>query len=954
MAGCERLSFLDAYSGYNQIRLKEEDEVKTAFITPYGVFCYRTMPFGLKNAGATYQRMMQKCLATQIGKNVQVYIDDVVITTKKGSTLIDDLKETFDNLDKFCLKLNPTKCSFGVPAGELLGFLVSARGIEANPEKIQAIVTMRKPTKLKEIQQLTGRVAALSRFVARLGEKALPFYALIKQGEKFEWNKEADRAFEDLKRTISTPPILVAPKEKEPLLLYIAATPQVVSTVLVVEREEEGKLHGVQRPVYFVSEVLSPSKQRYPHYQKLAYGVFTTARKLRHYFSAHPIIVVNEAPLSNILNNPEATGRVSLWGIELSPRDITYEKRKAIKLQILPDFVAEWLELQNTGPPDLSRTWTMNFDGSKRIEGAGAGVILVSPQGDKMKYVLRMTFPNASNNEAEYEALIHGMKMAKVCGTTRLKIFGDSQLVAQQVMNQCDAVSDSMIAYKEVYNELEKLFDGCEVNHISRLSNDEADALANIGSQCLAIPPGVFWEEISERSTKAKKQPKKKEKLEKDSGAPAAIEESISREEEESHEVMVVQVPWMQVYVAYISRKEIPEDPVEARRVIRRSKAFTVVKGELYKRSISGVLQRCVTPEEGRVLLKDVHEGVCGHHASSRAIAAKVFRAGFYWLTAIEDAKDIVRTCEACQRFAAKPHSPAAELMPIPLSWPFAQWGLDMVGKLHKAWPGGYEYMLVAVDKFTKWVEAKPINSPDAASAVKFIKSIVFRFGVPHSIVTDNGSNFTSKEFKAYCAEVGIKLHFASVAHPQTNGQVEKANGIICSGIKKRLLAPLEKARHTWPEELPSVLWSIRTTPNTATQETPFFLVHGAEAVLPIEIEHNSPRVAEFDEGTSRKAREDDVDALDEARDEVLSRVAKYQQDMKNYHSRRLRPRSFQVGDLVLRLTQDSHEKLESPWLGPYIITEVIEGGAYRIKDKKTGIAEPNPWNVAQLRRFYA
>ncbi|KAK1614004.1 hypothetical protein QYE76_019521 [Lolium multiflorum] len=173
-------------SGYNQIRLKEDDEAKTAFITPYGVFCYRKMPFGLKNAGATYQQMMQKCLATQIGKNVQVYIDDVVITSKKGTTLIKDLKETFDNLDKFCLKLNPTKCSFGVPAGELLGFLVSARGIEANPEKIQAIVTMRKPKKLKEIQQLTGRVAALSRFVARQGEKALPFYALIKQGEKFQ------------------------------------------------------------------------------------------------------------------------------------------------------------------------------------------------------------------------------------------------------------------------------------------------------------------------------------------------------------------------------------------------------------------------------------------------------------------------------------------------------------------------------------------------------------------------------------------------------------------------------------------------------------------------------------------------------------------------------------------------------------------------------------------------
>jgi hypothetical protein len=201
---------------------------------------------------------------------------------------------------------------------------------------------------------------------------------------------------------------------------------------------------------------------------------------------------------------------------------------------------------------------------------------------------------------------------------------------------------------------------------------------------------------------------------------------------------------------------------------------------------------------------------------------------------------------------------------------------------------------------------------------------------------------------------VDIKLHFASVAHPQTNGQVEKENVIIYNGIEKRLLAPLEKALHTWPEELPRVLWSIRTTPNTATQEIPFFLVHGAEAVLPIEIEHNSPRVAEYEEETLRKALEDDVDALDEARDEVLSRVAKYQQDLKNYHSLRLRPRSFQVGDLVLRLTQDSHEKFESPWVGPYIVTEVLPGGAYRLKDKKSGKDEPNPWNVAQLRRFYA
>jgi ribonuclease HI len=189
----------------------------------------------------------------------------------------------------------------------------------------------------------------------------------------------------------------------------------------------------------------------------------------------HPIIVVNEAPLSNILNNTSATGRVSLWGIELSPMDITYEKRKAIKSQILPDFTAEWLELQSTGPPDLSSVWTMYFNGSKRVQGTGAGVDLISPHSDKLKYVLRMSFPQASNNEAEYEALLHGMKMVKACGATHLKIFGDSNLVVQQVMNRCDTINDNMMAYKNLYHYLEETFDGCEVSHISRNSNEEAD-----------------------------------------------------------------------------------------------------------------------------------------------------------------------------------------------------------------------------------------------------------------------------------------------------------------------------------------------------------------------------------------------------------------------------------------------------------------------------------------------
>ncbi len=167
--------------------MAESDQAAMTFITPYGPFCFNTMPFGLKNAGATYQHMIQTCLETQIGKTVEAYIDDVVIKTRHVESLIDDLRLTFDNLRTYDIKLNPKKCVFGVPAGKLLGFIVSNRGIEANPAKIRALSQLATPTDLKQVQKLAGCVAALSRFISRLGEKALPLYRLLRRTDHFEW-----------------------------------------------------------------------------------------------------------------------------------------------------------------------------------------------------------------------------------------------------------------------------------------------------------------------------------------------------------------------------------------------------------------------------------------------------------------------------------------------------------------------------------------------------------------------------------------------------------------------------------------------------------------------------------------------------------------------------------------------------------------------------------------------
>src|SRR3954464_188195 len=201
--------------------------------------------------------------------------------------------------------------------------------------------------------------------------------------------------------------------------------------------------------------LLTKSQQRYPHYQKLLLAIIMTSQKVSHYFDEHPITIVSSAPLADIPNNPGATGRVAEWNIELSPRDLKFKHPTAIKAQVLPDFLIEWIEVQTPGPPDLSNSWTMFFDGSKRQQGARAGVVLISPKGSKLRYVLHINFSNASNNEAEYEALLHGMRMAKACDATRLSIYGDSNLVVQHAMRDCDAVADNMMAYQKLYNTME-------------------------------------------------------------------------------------------------------------------------------------------------------------------------------------------------------------------------------------------------------------------------------------------------------------------------------------------------------------------------------------------------------------------------------------------------------------------------------------------------------------------
>uniref|UniRef100_A0A2N9E8Q0 Uncharacterized protein n=1 Tax=Fagus sylvatica TaxID=28930 RepID=A0A2N9E8Q0_FAGSY len=654
-AGHDRMSFLDAFQGYHQIALSTEDREKTAFITPLGIYCYKVMPFGLKNAGATYQRM--------------------------------DLTETFRVLRLHKLRLNASKCVFGVGSGKFLGFMVSHRGM----------------------------TAALSRFISRSADRCQPFFQLLKKSTTFKWDDKCVSAFEDLKRYLSSSLLLSNPTPGEPLFLYLAVSDRA---------------------------------------KKVGLALITAADKLPQYFQAHTVYLVTQYPVQAMFNKADFTGRIWKWGAKISALGVKYLPRTAIK-----------------GQTELPTP-----------KGSGTGVVIITPDETVIEQSIRLDF-KTSNNEAEYEAVLAGLKSAKTLEARRLIVYCDSLLVASQINGEYMARDERMSAYLLKVQTAMTDFETVRVEQIGRNLNNHADALATLASVLSAdfkrfIP-------IETLTTPSIDQ-------------PANYINTIT-----------VGPCWMDPYVTYLKEGVLPEQKKEAEIIKKESREVLVVEG-----------------------LEALQDGICGSHTGGRSLAHRALTQGYWWPYMQKDAVDYVRKCDKCQRFSHSVHQPAGELQPLVSPWPFAQWGMDLVGPLPKA-TGNRRWLIVATDYFTKWVEAEPLANIRDRDSIKFVwKNIITRFGIPKTIISDNGTQFTSKPFTKYCSELGIKNVYSSPAYPQSNGQAEASNKTVLDGIKKRL----EDAKGRWVEELPNVLWTFRTTPRRSTGETPFSLAYGSEAVIPLEI----------------------------------------------------------------------------------------------------------------------
>ncbi|VFQ98142.1 unnamed protein product [Cuscuta campestris] len=610
--------------------------------------------------------------------------------------------------------------------------------------------------------------------------------------------------------------------------------------------------------------------------------------------------------------------------------------QEELRTEAVADFLVEMTGHQEEEPAKAITEpwWSMSVDGASGPKGYGGGVVFTTPEGFKVYHALIFNF-KLTNNEAEYEALIGGLRLAKTLQITCLRIKSDSSLVVGHINGNMEAKGEKMQKYRDLARALLKDLTEYVMEQIPRGENTDADLLSKLTQ---AAP-----EHVSKLA--------RIETLEK-----ASIEGfSVSMIEEEGQPNPDRVEPddiWMDDLVRYYMTGQFPEDEDRIRKIKLRAPRFQMLDGRLYKRAFGGPLLRCLTRAEAERVIAEVHEGVCAAHQMSRTLAQRIILLGYFWPTMNQDCEKYVQRCKTCQVFYKFPGRPATYYHPVSNVIPFARFRMDIIGAFPQA-QGRKKYVMVAIDYFTKWVEAEAYATITTKQCQRFVwKNIITRFGSPRNIVTDNGPQFRNPGFTKYLEDFGATHNKASVAYPQGNGQVENANRTIVDGIKKRL----GEAGTNWLEELPHIIWAYRVTSRRATGETPFVLTYGCEARLPIEAKIMTFREKIYEEKGNEEDHMAELNLLEERRMVAEAKMIEYQQATKAYHDNKVGPRYFQVGDEVLRRREASKPgdggKLAKKWEGPYRVTAILRPGTYKLETME-GRELERCWNSHHLRKFY-
>ncbi|GKB56382.1 reverse transcriptase domain-containing protein [Tanacetum coccineum] len=476
-----------------------------------------------------------------------------------------------------------------------------------------------------------------------------------------------------MKKFVQALPMLTAPRARETLIMYLVASKESINAALFAKRSEG------QIPIYFVSRVLQGSELNYPALEKLILALVHAIRRVQRYFQAHTIMVLTGTPIKQALTGPEKTGKVAKWAIELGKHDIVFLKRdeRETPVDFLPEIPFDDSEkkVKEKEVSDPSNEWKLYTDEASSSDGSGAGLMLIDPAGKEYTYALRFEF-ETTNNEVEYEALLVELRIAQEMEITKIKV-----------------------------KTARKGFEGYTVEHVRRNQNKKADALSKLASMTFEhLTKEVLVEVLAKRSIEEKEVLK------------VEIEEKRS---------------WMSPIQEYLLSGLLPEDTKEARKIRIQVPQYKLIRGNLYKRSFFTPWLRCIAPPQTDKIIKEIHEGSYGFNAEPHSMVVKITKQGYYWPSMHREAAKTIQDYDKCKEQSAIKKAGVDGAIAVGSTWPFSHWGIHILGPLPMA-PGGLQFLAIAVEHSTKWVEAKPITVKNTRQVEKFVwEYVVCRFGVP-------------------------------------------------------------------------------------------------------------------------------------------------------------------------------------------------------------------------------
>uniref|UniRef100_A0A2N9HYI3 Integrase catalytic domain-containing protein n=1 Tax=Fagus sylvatica TaxID=28930 RepID=A0A2N9HYI3_FAGSY len=951
--------FMDGFSGYNQIRMSTRDAEKTAFRTPIGNFYYTVMPFGLKNAGATYQRTMTAMFHDMMHKEIEDYVDDIVVKSKKRE--------------------------------DHLGILRKPR----HPP----LATMKAPTSHKELKSFLGRLSYIRRFIPGLAAVTAVFTPLMKKGVPFICEAIGGLVAQEDEEGTERPIYYVSRALKDAETRYSGAERACLALIYASQRLRHYFLaHKIQlitkshpirsllhRPVLsgrLAQWLLQLSQYEITTETPTAIKSQAIADLLAQFPGEDSSSISHEVPgeigealLADLADSTwtlkfdgSSTSSSSGAGIVLARED-GKTIAKSFKLDFPCSNNASEYEAYITGlviahemgikhlrvigdsnliicqtkgefslkEPSLAlyralaqkleeEFDTFEISHAMRCENRYADALAtlgsqVSFEGSKVDVtidkrsmpitdLLREKFKEPNLDAEDWRTPIKA-KLVAPEGVADLKVLKDYVLIAGDlyrrlpggVLARCVNLQEAAKKLTEVHEKCCELRDGISLyRRLQRL--------------------GYFWPSMSKEA--------------------ASLQEQCSfcQHQHESDQIYAtfVSSDWRTPFLEYLIENILPQTSQAAVRIKKLATRYFVEGGILFRKGFHGDPLRCLSLAESQTVMKEAHSGECGEHQGKKRLYQLLLTLGYYWPTMKKDTADFVKSCHTCQLQANLIHTHPTSLQNMATPWPFHTWGLDLIGPINPA-SGGYIWILVATEYFSKWVEAIPLRKATGAAVQTSSASILSREVLEH---------------------YRIKHRRSTPYYPQGNGQAEATNRMLLR-ILSKMVFDYGKG---WNSHLADTLWAYRGSTKTATGFTPFSLVYGTDAISPTELLVPSPRILhgmdlEADADICAEARVADLEGLEEARELAQARSLRYHQKLADAYEKTLQTRIFAKGQMVLKTVDHVRRGLPSPskfapnWEGPYLIREAYDSGYYRLSTAD-GTTLADPINGKWLKRYYS